>query len=284
MRRLLLFAILIALAIPVAAAMEPLTFEELVELLQAGLPEAVLLSIVLEIDPPSLHAHQWLELRRLGASDDVLLALLPPGARLEISATPVAVPAPVPTTAAGKIPEEPHSPVPVAGTSIEGASEVRAFYDQDPEGDRIFVLTNLDEEGERIGGRLASPVRRNVVVGRTAEEAEAEEQARQERDERTRALEAAAAQQISAALPPTPQPRVALLQEGYAGATAFVATGQGYGFFWGYPGRHLYPPGSYTHNKLYHSRGPTGFTHYQLPAGQVFYNPLFPGTGSHRRR
>ena len=74
------------------------------------------------------------------------------------------------------------------------------------------------------------------------------------------------------------------------GPVAYVRTGRrgnrygGNGFFWEYPLSHFYPPGSSTHNKIYHQGGRPGLSHYQLPAGQVFYNPPFPTAGSHRIR
>jgi hypothetical protein len=63
--------------------------------------------------------------------------------------------------------------------------------------------------------------------------------------------------------------------------TTFVQTSPFFGFFYQLPTSYLYPPGSYTHLKLYHQRGRPGFGHYTLPAGQVFYNPLFPTAGTH---
>ncbi|MGD8376215.1 MAG: hypothetical protein PVF68_08745 [Acidobacteriota bacterium] len=223
--------------------------EDLRQLLVRGFPEEVILAIVEEEGPPALSPVEWLELRDLGASDRLLLALLPP--------EPHATTPPAAT-------DLPAGPTPAPVTGDEGPA-FRAFYDHDPDVGRVFVVTNLDPDGEPMAGTTAGGRLPNRVTSPDlpAPPPPVEDDAPAAAHPRE-AVEAAILP-VAAAPPPA----------------AFVGVSPYYGFFFPYPISHLYPPGSYTHNKLFHLGGSRGFSHYQLPAGQVFYLPPFPGAGSH---
>jgi hypothetical protein len=238
-------------ALPAGAGTLP--FDDLREMLRAGFPEEVVLVLVEAEGAPSLTPAQWLELRALGASDRLLLALLraPEGETQE---------APGPGAASSE-----------SDGGGEAALWYRAFYRDEPDGGRVFVLTNLDEDGRRLGGEVARPAPRNRVVsptrGGAAVEAEPGEEPARSREPEPLLV--------------GPAPAAAFLAEYAPAPAAFVPVGPYYGFFFPYPLSHFYPPGSYTHLKLYHEPGRRGFGHYQLPAGQVFYGPPFPTAGYH---
>ena len=248
---------------PALALAAPLPLEDLRELLTREFPETVILAIVEEEGPPKLSTAEWLELRALGASDRLLQALL-----REHPAVEEVAPLPGPEVA----PEPDHvvAKPPVA----VGTNDYRAFYDDDPELGRVFVLTNLDDEGARLGGAVHPPAPRNRVASPEPPEPRKTDPAPQ-----------AAPPELAFGQPVAYRSASAfLLPENVPPPMAFVGVSPYYGFVYPYPISHLYPPGSYTHNKLYHRVGDRGFAHYQLPAGQVFYQPPFPAAGSHRAR
>jgi hypothetical protein len=238
-RPLLILALLTA-TVPVTYA---LTVPELMEFLEAEVPDELILRLLESSGTPAdLSPSDIVALWDAGASDRLLEALVPvpPAPQAESSAAPKAT--------------EPSS------------TEIRAFYRKQPGGTETFVLTNLDDDGQRLDGRPSSGSQRNVIHSRPYEPLP----------------------EPSPAPPPEPlpvQPARAAEPVYYptSGPTTFVQTSPYLGFFYPQPMSHLYPPGSYTHFKLYHQGGKRpGFGHYQMPAGQVFYQPPFPTAGSHQ--
>jgi len=130
---------------------EPLAFDDLADLVRARMPDEVILTL-LEAGPvPELTVAQWVELRTLGASDDLLLALR-------------------------RDEPDPGSDLP--------SKDVRVFYVGAEDGSRVVVLTNLDEQGRRLGGTAPSRVRRNMVTGRSLAEIDADQEYGREQRER----------------------------------------------------------------------------------------------------
>ncbi len=205
------------LALSTPAAAEPLAFDDVAEMVRAGLPEAVILSLLEASPPDPLSVDQWLQLGELGAPERVLIALLSP--RL---------------------------------TGPEAEPEIRSFFREVPGGSRVFVLTNLDDSGRRIGGESRSRIRPNLVAGRSPEEwdQEVRRTAPEPAPDPVAVVLSSPTPLLEEYLPPGP---VAYVGRGYG------RRGYGRGFFWSYPFSHFYPPGSYTHLKVFHQGGAPGF-------------------------
>ena len=228
------------LAVPTSEA-SALSVPELMEFLEAEMPEDLILRLLESSRPPEdLTPAEVVALWEAGASDRLIEAVLPPAQ------------------------EKPTQPAPAARFE---ADAIRAYYRDEPDGGKMFVLTNLDDDGRRLDGSPTSGSRRNLVTSRPWEPTP-------ETSERP-------AQQ-AARVPPLQAPPPQEVYSPSHGPSTFVQTSPYLGFFYRQPISHLYPPGSYTHFKLYHQGGnKPGLGHYQMPAGQVFYNPPFPTASSH---
>ncbi len=218
-----------------------LSMPELVQFLEAEVPEDLILRL-LQSSPASEvpTAAEVVALWEAGASSRLLEALLPSA-------------------------EEPRQSTPQAGRLPDG---IRAYYRDEQGGSQVFVLTNLDDDGQRLDGTTLSDTRPNLVTSHP----------REAQPSPSRPM--AARVEVETPRPANPPPAYSPSQ----GPTIFVQSSPYLGFFYRQPISHLYPPGSNTHFKLYHREGNRpGLGHYQMPTGQVFYNPPFPTAGSHGR-
>ncbi len=231
------------LAVPAAEAFD-ISGAELKEFMEAEVPEDLILRLLESSGPPEdLTPADVVALWKAGASDRLLEALLPPAE------------------------EKPQPPTPATRSE---ADAIRTYYRDEPDGGKVFVLTNLDDDGRRLDGSPASGSRPNLVTSRPWEPLPEPSEAPADPAEMNPPLQA-----------PPRQPQQVYYPS--HGPSTFVQTSPYLGFFYRQPISHLYPPGSYTHFKLYHQGGnKPGLGHYQMPAGQVFYNPPFPTAGSHR--
>ncbi len=229
------------LAVPAGDAFA-LNVAELMEFLEAEVPDDLILRLLESSGPPEdLAPGDVVALWEAGASDRLIEALLPPA-------------------------EKPQQPA--SATRLE-TDTIRAYYRDEPDGGKVFVLTNLDDEGRRLDGSPTSGSRPNLVTSRPWEPL-------------PEPSEAAAPPAEMNPAPQAPSPPQEVYYPSH-GPSTFVQTSPYLGFFYRQPFSHLYPPGSYTHFKLYHQGGnKPGLGHYQMPLGQVFYNPPFPTAGSHR--
>jgi hypothetical protein len=257
-RPVFLFGLVLALVLAPTGSAYALTVDELVEFLEADVPESLILRLLESSGrPEELSSSDVVALWKAGASDRLMDLLLPEPA-------PAAEPGPVPVTE------------PAARTE----PKIRAFYRDAPGGGQVFILTNLDDEGEKLDGKPTSGARSNLVTSRPAGEVW--------RPEEPPPPPPAAQEMPSTKVEVNVGHQAAPDYEAGHGPTAYVRTGYrgryGNGFFYDYPISHFYPPGSYTHLKLYHQGRKPGLGHYQLPAGQIFYNPLYPTAGSHAPR
>ena len=125
------------LAVPAAPAFA-LDVPELLEFLDAQVPEDLVLRLLQSSGPPeNLSPGEVLQLWEAGASDRLLQALLPTA---------------------------PDKPRQVAGRPEDAG--IRAYYRDEPGGGQTFVLTNLDDDGRRLDGSAASGSRPNLVTSR----------------------------------------------------------------------------------------------------------------------
>jgi hypothetical protein len=219
-----------------------LSLPELMEFLEAEVPEDLILRLLETSSPPEdLTPADIVSLWEAGASHRLIEALIPPTK------------------------EEPQRSSPATPSR---ADDIRAYYRDEPDGGQMFVLTNLDDDGRRLDGSSGSESRPNLVTSRPWEPLPEPAEAR--------GYPAEVHPPVQPAAPPPP------VYYPSQGPSTFVQTSPYLGFFYRQPFSHLYPPGSYTHFKLYHQGGnKPGLGHYQMPAGQVFYNPPFPTAGSH---
>ncbi len=233
-----------------APASFALTVADLVDFLESEVPEELLLRLLDSAgSPEELSPADLVALWEAGASEQLLDRLVPPA----------------------PLPEE---PLPATQIAPRNAPEggIRAYYRDVPGGGQVFILTNLDDEGQRLDGRPFSDTRKNLVAGRRLPTAAETSRAR-----------LAAENWYPPEPQPVQQPPPEPLTYPTSGPSTFVQTSPYFGFAYSIPASHLYPPGSYTHFKLYHQGGrKAGLGHYQLPAGQIFYQPPFPTAGSHR--
>ena len=226
-----------------------LTVSDLVDFLDSEVPEELLLRLLESSGlPEELTPADLVTLWEAGASEELLNRLVPPAALPSESAST----------------ED-------ATSKTASKNGIRAYYRDEPGGGQVFILTNLDDDGRRLDGQASSGARTNLVVGRTAPPARGPERSPGPPENW---------------YPPEPEPVRQPAPEAVVypslGPSTFIQTSPYFGFAYSLPASHLYPPGSYTHFKLYHQGGrKAGLGHYQLPAGQVFYHPPFPTAGSH---
>lgn len=137
MSRRAAFALALVLTIPLclaAAANAPLNIDDVVALLKAGVGEKVILKqIEVTRTRLTLTVEAMLQLKAVGATDAFLEALM--GA-----------------------PADGDAPGPAAG-----APSFRMYTEQTGDGETILHITNLDDQGRRIGGEVEPTSQRNVV-------------------------------------------------------------------------------------------------------------------------
>lgn len=120
-----------ALAAPAGAA-DPLHLSDLHRLLEAGIgPDLVLMQVQRTGTRLDLDVEELISLRRAGAHDALLAGLMRPG------------------DGAGQD----------AGVKTAAAASVRVFLETEHDGRQAMVLTNLDENGERLDGTPVTAVR-----------------------------------------------------------------------------------------------------------------------------
>ena len=153
-KRLTLLALVLAAVpvtlLPAAPPADPLTLNEVVSLLEAGVGETVILKqmkagrtrLIMTVDA-------LLKLKAAGASDAFMEAILDTAEPAETEASP----GPSVERAAST-----YEPAP------EGAPNFRIYTMADPNGAEVIHITNLDENGVRIGGELKDPSRPNVLA------------------------------------------------------------------------------------------------------------------------
>ncbi len=142
-----------------ADTLTPMTIDEVAALLEAGIGEPVVLRQVKATRTRLvLTVGALLRLKEAGASDAFIEALMPadPDAP-EAAPRESDRPDPAEKSAARPGPED---------VLTRGESSIRLFVMEDETGDRIVHITNLDENGRRIGGEIPDDSRaeRNVIA------------------------------------------------------------------------------------------------------------------------
>ena len=262
----------------------PLTLDQIIALLEAKVGERVILRQIESTGTRlTMTVDTLLSLKAAGASDTLLEAL-----QKETAPEPVADSKPKPT-------------VPVPAEAMEGGP-FRVFLMEDDSGGRVVHITNLDENGRRIGGEIPEDSRasRNVVA---RDEYESPPSGRHEGSSgEPGAYSGGSGQQPVIVNVYNDSPGSAPANDGVAiiggsepiGGDAFINTGiypgyfnYGYGYSpvvaphgavvgprYGYGGIIYSPPGSYSHYVRYHR--PYG-AHYFKQASP-YYNYGIPAS------
>jgi len=296
---------------PAAGTSPPMNLGEIVSLLKAGLGEKVILRqvhatgtrLVMTVD--SLMA-----LKAAGASDAFIEALMTDADAAPVGHEPAGEPAgggpsPVPPNPG------PRDAGKGAGTGRDHRDEppIRIFMMEDDRGQRIVHITNLDENGRRIGGELPDdpPASRNVIAEGEAAPPVMPLHGAGQAGERPPV--------VVNVYPPAPAEEAEPVTVGFAPPpvsshivdpyNAFIPvvgapgySGYGYGYNpevlppWGRPGGPYYgrpygyggvvysPPGSYTHFIRYHR--PAGAHRFKRYPGYTIYHNQPNAAGRNR--